>query len=118
MRIYFSIIGAQSGSPPLMDFSDFIIVELGAGMFLLAGARTGGGHDGLMRTLRQRGNVSDLSTLEQSEAVHYVEVLSAKEQKALYGVQALYSGTAEHVADLKEQQHIILVWTGLSQQLV
>lgn len=86
-----------------MDFSDFIIVELWAGVLLLAGARTGGGHNGFMRTLRQRGNVSDLPTFEQSEAIHYVEVLSAKEQKALYGVQALYSGTSEHVADLKEQ---------------
>lgn len=71
-------------------------------MLLLAGARTGGGHDGLMRTLRQRGDVSDFPTLEQSEPVHYVEVLSTKEQKALYGVQALYSGTSEHVADLRK----------------
>lgn len=84
-----------------MYFSNLIVVELRAGVLLLAGPGTGGGHDGLMRTLRQRGDVSDLPTLEQSEAVHYVEVLSAKEQETLYGVQALYSGTAEHVADLQ-----------------
>lgn len=70
-------------------------------MLLLAGAGAGGGHNGLMGTLWQRGDVPDLPTLEQSEAVHNVEVLSTKEQKALYGVQALYSSTAEHVADLE-----------------
>lgn len=84
-------------------------------MLLLAGARTSGRDDGLVRTLRQRGNVSDLPTLEQSKVVYYVEVFSAKEQKAFYSVQALYPGTAEHVTNLKEQTHTphcLLIWMG------
>lgn len=62
-----------------MDFTYLIIVEFGAGMLLLAGAGAGGGHYRLVGTLRQRGNVPDLSTLEQGKAIHNVKVLTSEE---------------------------------------
>lgn len=85
-----------------MHFPDFIIMELGACMVLQAGHGVGWRDDGLVRPLRQWGNVPDLPALEEGESVHNVEVLTAKEQQPLDSVQTLNPCTSEHVADLDQ----------------
>lgn len=70
-------------------------------MLLQACAGTVGGNYGLMGPIRQGSNVSDLTTLEQREAVNNVKMFSSKKEQSFYGVQTLYSGTTEHVDHLK-----------------
>ena len=48
----------------------------------------------------QTVNVLDLLGPEQGEAIDDVEMFPPKQQQAFRRVQTLYSGTAEHVADL------------------
>lgn len=75
-------------------------MEFGTCMVLQAGHGVSRRDDGLMRPLRQRGNVPDLPALEEGEAIYNVEVLAPKEQQPLNGVQSLNPRTSEHVADL------------------